>query len=206
MAVEAQLCPQCGSAIHFAEGQTEVVCAYCGTTVVRSSASGSTPVEKEIEAEKLIQETVERERQLNSAGRPATAKILTAQTTDILRSTVEGRAVLMSFVLEVQPADESPFNAETRTLVGLVAVDKYHPGTVLDVRYDPQDHAQVSVEGRHGVPESNPEEQERQQEQQANEMIRKGDEMLRQADEELRQAEEEMRQKRSHPPASRYPT
>ena len=169
MAVEAQMCPKCGAAIQFIQGQAEVVCAYCGATVVRSTASavGVASVEKEIEAEKLIQETVERERRLDSDGRPATAKILTAQTTDIFRSTVEGRAVLMSFAVEVQPDDEAPFSAGTKTLVGLAAVDKYLPGTVLDVRYDPQDHAQVSVEGRHGVPESNPEEQARQMEAQS---------------------------------------
>jgi ribosomal protein S27E len=167
MAVEAQLCPQCGGAIQFVEGQTEVVCAYCGTTVVRPSASGGTSVEKEVAAEKLVQETVERERRLYSNGRPATAEILTAQMTDIFRSTVEGRGVLMSFAVEVRPDDEAPFNAETKALVGLVAVNKYQPGTVLDVRYDPQDHAQVSVEGRHGVPSSNPEEQERQLEVQS---------------------------------------
>jgi hypothetical protein len=166
MAVEAQVCPQCGSAIQFVEGQTEVVCAYCGMTVVRLSASGSTSVEKEIEAEKLIQETIERERRLHSDGRLATAQILTAQTTDIFRSTVEGRGVLMSFAVEVRPDGEATFHADTKTLVGLVAVSKYQPGTVLDVRYDPQDHAQVSIEGRHGVPESNPEEQARQMEAQ----------------------------------------
>ena len=167
MAVEAQLCPQCGSAIQFAKGQTEVICAYCGATVVSPSASGGTSVEKELAAEKLVQETVGRESRLHSAGRPATAKILSAQTTDIFRFTVEGRAVLMSFAVEVRPDDEAPFNAETKTLVGLAAVDKYQPGTVLDVRYDAQDHAQVSVEGRHGVPESNPEEQARQMEAQS---------------------------------------
>jgi len=169
MAVEAQVCPKCGVAIQFSEGQAEVICAYCGATVVRSTASaaGATSVAKEIEAEKLVQETVERERRLHSDGRPATAKILTAQTTDIFRSTVEGRGVLMWFAVEVLPDNEVPFNAETKVLVGLAAVDKYHPGTVLDVCYDPQDHAQVSVEGRHGVPSSNPEEQARQAEQQA---------------------------------------
>jgi ribosomal protein S27E len=169
MAVEAQECPKCGAAIQFSEGQAEVVCTYCGATVVRStvSAAGATSVKKEIEAEKLIQETVERERRLHNNGQPATAKIITSQTTDIFRSAVEGRAVLMSFAVEVQPEDESSFNTETKALVGLVAVDKYQPGTVLDVRYDPQDHALVSVEGRHGVPESNPEEQARQMEAQS---------------------------------------
>ena len=169
MAIEAQVCPKCGAAIQFSEGQAEVVCAYCGATMVKSAASavGAASVEKEIEAEKLIQETVEHEKRLYNQGRPATGKIITAKATDIFRHAIEGRSVLMAFTVEVQPDDEAPFDTETKALVGLVAVNKYHPGTVLDVRYDPLDHTQVSVEGRHGVPESNPEGQARQMEAQS---------------------------------------
>src|SRR5579859_4667116 len=58
MAVEAQLCPQCGAAVQFPAGQTEVVCAHCGTTVARLAAAPATSVEKELEAENLIQQTV----------------------------------------------------------------------------------------------------------------------------------------------------
>jgi hypothetical protein len=169
MAVEAQVCPQCGAAVQFGEGQTEVVCSHCSTTVVKAAAPGATSVEKELEAEKLVQETVRREKKLHSHGRPATGKIVTAQATDIFRPTVEGRAVLMAFAVEVQPDGEPAFAAEAKVLVGLSAVAKYRPGTLLDVRYDPQDRAQVAVEGRHGVPSSNPEEQarKRQAEEQA---------------------------------------
>src|SRR5712691_11067327 len=103
MAVEAQVCPQCGAAVQFGEGQTEVVCSHCGTTVVKAAAPGATSVVKELEAEKLVQETVGREKKLHSHGRPATGKIVSAQATDIFRQTVEGRAVLMTFALEVQP-------------------------------------------------------------------------------------------------------
>jgi uncharacterized Zn finger protein (UPF0148 family) len=163
MAVEAQVCPQCGAAVQFGEGQTDVICSHCGTTVVKAAAPGATSVEKELEAEELVQETVRREEKLHSHGRPATGKIVTAQATDIFRQTVEGRAVLLSIAVEVQPDGEPPFAAEAKVLVGLAAVDKYRPGTLLELRYDPQDRAQVSIEGRHGVPSSNPEEQARKQ-------------------------------------------
>jgi len=162
MAVEAQLCPQCGAAIQFGDGQTEVVCSHCGTTVVKAVASGQTSVEKELAADKLIQQTVGREKRLHKHGQPATAKIVSTQATDIFRPTLEGKAVLMAMALEVQPDGEPAFAAETHVLVGLKAVDKYRPGTLLDVRYDPQDRTKVSIEGRHGVPSSNPEEQARQ--------------------------------------------
>jgi hypothetical protein len=101
--------------------------------------------------------------------------------------------MLMLFAVEVQPYEGAPFNAQTKTFVGLPAVDKYQPGTVLDVRYDPQDPTQVSIEGRHDVPSSNPwlpDEQERK----ADEMTRQGDEMMRQANEALKKAQEMMQQ------------
>ncbi len=97
--------------------------------------------------------------------------------------------MLMSFTVEVLPKDEAPFNAETKAMIGLVAVEKYQPGTVLDVSYDPQDHTQVSIEGRHEFPDVF-----WQQLRKANEEIRKGEEMMRQADEEYEKAEEEYRQ------------
>src|SRR5262245_12874548 len=150
MSVEAQVCPQCGAAVQFAVGQSQVVCGHCGTTVVKTAAPGAASVEKELADEKLIQETVAREKKLRGRGQPAAAKITSAQASDIFRPTVEGRAVLMLFALDVQPAGEPAFSAEARALVGLTAVDKYRPGTLLNVRYDPQDHAQVAVEGRRG--------------------------------------------------------
>jgi ribosomal protein S27E len=169
MAVEAQLCPQCGAAVQFGEGQTEVVCSHCGTAVVKPAAQGETSVEKELAAEKLVQETVGREKKLHAHGRLATGKIVAAQATDIFRPTVEGKAVLMSFALEVQPDGdgEAAFAAEAKVLVALSAVAKYRPGTLLDVRYDPQDRAQVSIEGRQGVKSVEERARERQAKEQA---------------------------------------
>jgi hypothetical protein len=150
MAVEAQLCPQCGAAVQFPAGQTEVVCAHCGTPVTRLAAAPAASVEKELEAENLIQQTVALEKKLHAHGQPAMAKIVTAQATDIFRPTLEGRAVLMLFAVEVQPEGEAAFAAQSRALVGLAAVSKYQPGTLLNVYYDPQDHAQVAIDGRRG--------------------------------------------------------
>ncbi len=150
MAVEAQVCPQCGATIQFGPGQTQVVCGHCGTTVVSSTAAGvgGDTVAKEIEAEKLVQETAAREKKLRSRGRPATGQIVSAQATDIFRQTPEGRAVLMALSVDVQPEGEAAFTAAATLLVGLAAVAKYQAGMLLDVRYDPQDHAHVSVEGQ----------------------------------------------------------
>ncbi len=191
MTVEAQVCPQCGSAIHFKRRQTEVVCDACGTTVVKSSAPRGTSLAKEVAEEKLIQEMAARETRLCRDGRQATAKILTAQKTNIIRDGLpgEGKGMLMSFTVKVLPKDEAPFEAETKTRIGLVAIDKYKPGTVLDVSYDPQDHTQVAIEGRHGFSDGF-----WKQIREDNEQIRKADEMMRQADEEYEKGEEEYRQ------------
>lgn len=153
MAVEAQLCPQCGTAIQFGAGQTEVVCAYCGTTVIKPAA---TSVAKELAAEQRVQETIAQEKKLYAAGVPATGKIVTAQATDIFRQTIKGRAVLMTFTLEVQPEGAPSFAAEAQALVQLAAVDKYQAGTLLEVRYDPQAHAQVAIVGRQEAQNSAP--------------------------------------------------
>jgi DNA-directed RNA polymerase subunit RPC12/RpoP len=158
MAVVAQVCPKCGAAIQFNEGQDEVVCTYCGAMVVKStdSSTGVASLEKEVEADKLSRETIERQERLSNKGLTATAKILTVQSTGIIRNLLDGKGVLMSFTVEVQPDKGVPFNANAKTFVGLVAINKYQPGTMLDVFYDPKDQTQVSVAGRHGVPDSNP--------------------------------------------------
>lgn len=154
MAVEATLCPQCGAAIRLAAGQTEGVCAHCGTPVVRPTALSS--IEKEQAAEQLVQATITQEKQLFAHGRSALGEIVTAQATDIFRQTVKGRAVLMAFGLKVQPDGADPFTAACKALITLAAVDKYQAGTLLDVRYDPQDHARVAILGRHGATNSSP--------------------------------------------------
>jgi hypothetical protein len=41
MAVEAQLCPQCGANVTFVDLQTEAVCPYCGTTVSHAQAAAA---------------------------------------------------------------------------------------------------------------------------------------------------------------------
>jgi hypothetical protein len=63
MAVEAQLCPQCGGSIQFAAYQTQVICPYCGTTVDKpqplaaSATSLRGPRLSDLPKDKLIQLT-----------------------------------------------------------------------------------------------------------------------------------------------------
>ncbi len=182
MTVEAQVCPQCGSAVQFNNGQTSVVCAYCGTTVTLSATSDAL-LKKEMEEERIIKDSIHREARLFQNGQPTTAKVLIARSLDIKR----GERVMMSFTLEVHPKDEAAFNASTTALIGLAAMDKYQLGAVLDVAYDPQDHTQVSIEGLHGLM-TGPYQLMRK----GAEQMREGDEMMSQADAESDQADKEM--------------
>ena len=50
--------------------------------------------------------------------------------------------------LEVQPADASPsFVSSLTTVLPMVALARFQPGTVLDVRYDPLDTSKVAIAG-----------------------------------------------------------
>jgi hypothetical protein len=148
MAVEAQVCPQCGAPIQFAAGQSELVCPHCGTTVRRPAEPS---LAEKIEQQKLVQATMQLKMRLHSGGRPALAQVTDAKQTGILVHGLNGEGMLLLVKLEVQPAGEAPFAAEAGAMVSLAGLENWQPGLLLDVHYDPQDRTQVSVEGRHGV-------------------------------------------------------
>ena len=148
MVLEAQMCPKCGAAIKFAVAQTEVVCAYCGATVVQSS-TGAVSLGKEIEQEQLVDEVFKREDRLQSKGQPATAKILSVQNTGIIRIIEDSKCALLSFAVEIKPDRGASYKANAKVFVELTSLKEYQPGTLLDVRYDPKDPMQVIVSGQH---------------------------------------------------------
>jgi len=189
MSVESQSCPKCGAAVHFKKNQKEVVCTYCGATVVKSisTTEGAVSLEKEIEVEKISQKMFERTQRLAMMNLWVTAKILTAQKTDIFKNKLSGKTMLMKFTVEVQPDNQAPYNAETDDFVRLIYVDEYKPGAILDVFYDPKDHSQVSVAGLHGVKNSSVFEMMKPYDDQ----IQKGFEGIRKADEEMRKADDD---------------
>lgn len=45
--------------------------------------------------------------------------------------------------LEVTPASGAPFQAEVTTVISVIDVPKYQPGTLLNVKYDPKQPTQV---------------------------------------------------------------
>ena len=151
MAVEAQLCPQCGGAIHFSALQTELVCPYCGTTVVKPAApppaGPPTSFEADARRNQLIAEMVVLQRRLNVEGVAAPAKIVSLQP---MHLTVGAGASgqLFSVVVEVQPAGGPAYTAQAKIAVSQASLDKYLPGALVNVKVDPRDPQVLVFEGR----------------------------------------------------------
>jgi len=50
--------------------------------------------------------------------------------------------------MEVRPEKGTPFQAEVRTVIPMVDLPGYQPGTLLRVKYDPGDTSRVVILGR----------------------------------------------------------
>jgi len=152
MAVEAQLCPQCGGSIHFSESQTELVCPYCGTTVVKAAAPPSagppTSFEADARRNELIAEMVMLQRRLNVEGIAASAKIVSLEPLHLTVGTAGASGQLFSVVVEVQPAGAPAYTAQAKIAVLQSSLDKYQPGVLVNVKVDPRDPQVLVFEGR----------------------------------------------------------
>lgn len=73
-------------------------------------------------------------RRVRREGQRATAEILEMWDT----GTTINENPVVSFRLEVHPIAGAPFVAETQQLVSRLRIQKYKPGTTVDVRYDPE--------------------------------------------------------------------
>ena len=158
MAVEAQLCPQCGGAIHFSALQTELICLYCGTTVVKPAAppltapplaGPTTSFEADARRNQLIAEMVVLQRRLNVEGVAAPAKIVSLQPLHLTVGNGAGASgQLFSVVVEVQPAGAPAYTAQAKIAVLQASLDKYQPGALVNVKVDPHNPQVLVFEGR----------------------------------------------------------
>jgi hypothetical protein len=73
-------------------------------------------------------------RRIISSGRLASAKILSIADT----GTTINRDPVVHFVLEVQPIGRPAFQAETEKLVSRLEIPQIQPGSLVEVRYDPE--------------------------------------------------------------------
>ncbi len=153
MAAEAQLCPQCGAPIHFSVLQAELVCPFCGTTVAnpaaQSPAHAQTQDEINAEATRLLDAINALEIRLKADGVLAPGEVVATRDLNINISDNAGApGRVTSLVVEVRPAGGKPYTAATKTCLMRSSVDKYHPGTLVYVKYDPWDPTQFIIDHR----------------------------------------------------------
>lgn len=53
---------------------------------------------------------------------------------------------VVEFILEVSPDDAPPFEASTRGLVSRLDIPAIQPGTIVRVKYDPDDPSRVALD------------------------------------------------------------
>jgi hypothetical protein len=153
MSVEPQLCPQCGGAIHFSDSQTELVCPYCGTTVVKPAAPppAGPPASFEADARRnqLLAEMIGLQRRLTVQGVAASARIISLEPLHLTVGQGAGvPAQLFAVVVEVQPANGPAYTAQAKIAVSQASLDKYQPGALVNVKVDPRDPQILVLEGR----------------------------------------------------------
>ena len=162
MTAEAELCPQCGGAIHFPPAQTELICPYCGATITHHApppvaplpAAPAEPADQQdrVETNKIIAALVVLRRKLAAQGlvlaqivsvKPRTSSVVrTDPTSD------QGNGRMMSLELEVRPDGQPPFAASATVLIRVATLAEYHPGAMVYVRYDPHDPTQILLDHR----------------------------------------------------------
>lgn len=53
---------------------------------------------------------------------------------------------VVEFILEISPDDAAPYQASTRGLVSQLDLPAIQPGTVLGVKYDPNEPSRVALD------------------------------------------------------------
>jgi hypothetical protein len=80
-------------------------------------------------------------RALMATGADAQATVLGLQQT----GTYVNMNPQVVLTLQVSPPGQAPFQAQTSTILPMVAVPQVQPGAVINVKYDPTDHSKVMV-------------------------------------------------------------
>jgi hypothetical protein len=80
---------------------------------------------------------------LRQTGEEAEARVLTVMDTSIR---IGDRASMLRFSVEVFPKNRPAFRAETQNAISDATREKFMPGSIVYVRFDPQDTSQVALE------------------------------------------------------------
>lgn len=81
-------------------------------------------------------------KKIRALGVPAEATVLRIWDTGV---TVNEDPVV-GFLLDVKPANQPSFQAETKSLISRLAVPRVQPGARLSVMYDPKDPRRVALD------------------------------------------------------------
>ncbi len=76
-------------------------------------------------------------------GTAAPATVIQAMPMNVF---VNGNNPAMSFILEVKPEGQEPFQAQVTGVIAEAAVSKYQPGNTIYVKFDPADRSRVSLD------------------------------------------------------------
>jgi hypothetical protein len=79
---------------------------------------------------------------IREKGLPAEAAVLKAWELGV---NVNGPNPAMGFLLEVRPTDRPSFQAQATCVVAEASVEKFQPGNLIKVKYDPEDLTRVAV-------------------------------------------------------------
>jgi 3D (Asp-Asp-Asp) domain-containing protein len=94
-----------------------------------------------------LQATLQQQDALNqqiiATGEAAKATVLGITATGI---TMNGNNPYVALNLQVIPASRAPFIAQTQAVIAAQSVQRYQPGAVIAVRFDPQDTTRVAIE------------------------------------------------------------
>ena|SRR5262245_21150651 len=93
---------------------------------------------------KLLQPMRE-SRKLLQTGSPARAKILALADTGVRLN--DNPQVLLTLEVTPDGGFQGPYQAQTKAVISFVHLPQYQPGARLRVKFDPQNPANVAVEG-----------------------------------------------------------
>jgi hypothetical protein len=94
-------------------------------------------------AQEFLEKEQEKNEEIKASGNPAKARILVATPLGI---NVNGNNPAMTFMLEVLPEGEPPFQAQTNGVIAEASIPKYQPGREIFVKFDPDDKTRVALD------------------------------------------------------------
>ena len=91
---------------------------------------------------RFVQKKVGPDKMVLEQGISAKAKIISVQQTNMLVN-YQPQAILL---LEVYPPNGEPYQATTKTVISMVNIPQYQPGTEISVKIHPTDTTRVEID------------------------------------------------------------